>query len=73
VVSRVAQAVIGLVNVADIRETRRDLARVIGRAVVDQDDFVMRIVDFAQRLETLGQRLCPVVGTDDDRNERIAG
>ena len=46
-VARVAQAVVVLPDVANVRKTRRDLRRVIGRAVIDQDDFVVRIIDFA--------------------------
>ena len=46
-VARVTQAVVVLLDVADLRKARRDLRRVIGRAVVDQDHFVVRIIDLA--------------------------
>ena len=36
-----------LVDVADVRKAGRDLGRVIGRSVVDQDHFVVGIIDFA--------------------------
>ena len=45
VVASVTQSVIGLVNVANTREAGADLARVIGRAVIDEDDFIIRIIE----------------------------
>ena len=46
-VACVAQAVVVLPDVTDVRETSRDLRCVIGRTVVNQDDFVGRVIDFA--------------------------
>ena len=46
-VARVTQAVVLLPDVTDLRKTRGDLRRVVGRAVIDQDGFVGRIVDLA--------------------------
>ena len=57
VVPGVAQAVIGLVNVANIREAGGDLARVIGRAVVDQDDFVVGIIDLGLTTRGIAARV----------------
>ncbi len=46
-VARVTKPVVLLPDVADLRKARGDLRRVIGRAVVDQDRFVSRIIDLA--------------------------
>ncbi len=46
-VAGVTQAVIALMNVADVRKLRRDVSGVVGRSVIDQDHFVIRIIEFA--------------------------
>ena len=46
-IARVAQAMVILADITNIRITRRDLGRVIGRAVIDQNGFVIRVIDFA--------------------------
>ena len=38
---------IALMNVADLRELRRNVRCVIRRTVIDQDDFVLGIVQFS--------------------------
>ena len=45
-----------------------DLGAVIGRPVVDDDHFVVRVVELAQARETGGQCLLAVVGAHDDGN-----
>ena len=46
-VARVAQAVVRLPDVADVRKLGGDLWRVVGRAIVDQDRLIGRVIDFA--------------------------
>ncbi len=50
-IARGAQAAVWLVNSAHLGMFGGNLARVIGRAVVDQDHFVVRVVQVAQRVE----------------------
>ena len=45
-IAGMTQAMIRLVNVADGRELGCDILRIIGRPVVDQDDFVIGIIEF---------------------------
>ena len=46
-VTGMAETVVSLVDVTNTRKFRRDLGRIVGRAVIDQDDFVIRIIQFA--------------------------
>src|SRR6266550_9609387 len=63
---------IALVDVAHPRELRRDVSCVISRSVIDEDHFVFGIIEFAQRIETGGERPAAVVRTNNYRDEQCA-
>ena len=72
----VAQEVaLGEAPAAGRQEVHHDGARVVGAAVVDDDQAVRRLALLGQALEALGQKAAVVVVADDDRNRvvRIAG
>ena len=46
-IAGVAQAMISFDGCSAPRELRRDVSRVIGRSVIDEDDFVFGIIEFA--------------------------
>jgi hypothetical protein len=58
-------------KVPEITEASADLLGAIGRTVIDQDHFVLGIVQFLEGLETEFQGALPVIAGDDDRDGRI--
>src|SRR6266403_762413 len=57
-----AQAAVGLMDGADVGEALQDGPRVVGRAVVHDDHFVVRVVERPQGAQALLQRPTTVVG-----------
>ena len=53
--------------------SRGDLVGAVGRAVVDDDHLVVRVLERAQAVEAVAQRVLAVVGADDDRDARPGG
>jgi hypothetical protein len=59
-------------KVAKIIKAATDLRGAIGGTVVHEDDFVLGIIKFLERLEAEFQRALAVVTCDHDRNGRVA-
>ena len=66
-----AQAFIFLADVLHPRMAGRDFLGVIGRAVIDEDDFVVGVVDLLERGEAAVERLAAVVGANNHRGFRV--
>jgi hypothetical protein len=85
-VARVAQAHVFLPEVDEIGQPRPGGAalsprplpvgheglRVVGRTIVHEDDFVIRVIHPVEGLEAVAQGLAAVVGADDDGDARVA-
>ena len=56
-----AQSLIPLAERADVGKPRGDLRRVVGRTVVNEDHFVVGVLEPHQRLKALPERSTPVV------------
>ncbi len=67
------EAFVFLADIFDPRVAGRDLLRVVGRAVVDEDDFVVGVVDLFERGEAAVEGFRAVVGADDDGGLRVGG
>lgn len=69
-VARHAETHVRLMDGADVRKMAQDIARVVGRAVIDDDYFVIGIVEDFQRMQTLLERRAAVVGANDHGHAR---
>ena len=67
-----AQSLIGLTYDAAILVILGDLEGSVARAVIDDDDLIVRIIEHRQRAQTLGHGPLGIVGADDDGNPRVA-
>ena len=68
-----AQAVVGLRDGVDPRVMRKDLLRVVGGTVINNDHLVVRVVDLLERAQAGLQGLAAVVAADDHRDLGDAG
>ena len=69
-VARDAEALVGLADQPELGKVHRDFRGTIARAVIDDDDFEIGIIELAQRLEARAHRALRVVRADDDRHHR---
>ncbi len=65
-----AESPVGLANQAELGEVHRDFGGAIARAVIDDDDFVIRVIELADRFEAGAHRALGVVGAYDHRDHR---
>ena len=57
-------------NVAHLWELRCNVGCVIGRTVIDKNNFILGIVQFTQRLKARRKGASPIVRTHNHRDER---
>ena len=69
-VARGAEALVDLHDIPHGGEILHDFLRVVLRAVVDEDDFVVGVVEMLERIEAIAQRARAVVGADHDGDHR---
>ena len=70
------ETLLGLEKIPDVRVTPAkvlgDGAGVVLRVVIDHDHFIFRYRQrlFTERLQTLGEQLCPIIGANHDTDCR---
>ncbi len=70
-VARDAQALVGLADEAKLGKVHRDVGGAVARAVIDDDDFEIRVVEAAERFQAWAHRALGVVGANHDRHHRL--